>query len=264
MPLASLLPRLVDHDQPRRVAEQARLRLRGHITPLDDDHAQRRDVPPVRLGVERARIGLANASPTIDMLLIRSRLRPCRAARPGSKRRPDHRDDGAAEHQVRERVEQRRCRASAAPPAGCAARAWTRAARIESRRRGRRLAVGRRRGRRGGRPGATSRPSASRSCRRCRGVQVVAASGPTDRDVPRSPASPRPSRTASPTSGHGPLPSSTHSHVADPRDSRRISCAALGERAVEHDGDASALSHRYAQLVVRVAVVGVDRRRARP
>ena len=236
-----------------------------HITPHDT--MTRRDEMSQRSGSASSarRIGLAKASPTIDIELIRSRS-TVSSSSTGSKRRPSS---------VTTLPPTIRLDMALNSPVPCISGAGRQVARsglddaLGGARRGPARAAGacgwRRRGRRRGRPGATSRPWACRSSRRCRAAEVVAASRP------HGPA------TRALGGGGRPPPRTAIAHVRagaaavvdpQPRADARQAVAdlvdAVGERAVEDDGDDVGVVPQVDQLVVGVAVVRVHRWPARP
>ena len=172
-----------------------------HITPLET--ITRSEEMSQRSGsASRARrIGLAKASPTIDIELIRSVLHGVEQL-DGVEAAALHRDHAAADHQVAEGVEQpgavhqrrRRqvARAGLGDPVGGG---------VEVRLGRQALACWPRRGRRTGRPGATSRPSARPSCRRCRAAAGGRRSDPTARRPGRAVRPPPRPRRRWPTAG---------------------------------------------------------------
>ena len=223
-------------------------------------HAQRRDVPPIGFGVERAQDRLGERIPddrhAVDAVLLH-RVEQL----DGIEVAPGHRDDGPAEREVPHRVE--RPRAVHQRCSGQVARPWLRHARVvrvPARRVGERLP----------------------RCRVEASDQIVLsphhalrhAGGPAgeqDVEVVRRPApgcgDPLRSGRGGRLVRHRPVRARTAA-VVDPDPQPHLGragahrCAALGEGAVEDHRLGVGVAPQVRELVVGVPVVGVDRHEA--
>ena len=225
------------------------------------DHPQRRDVPAVRLGVEgpqdRLGEGVADDRHRVDPLVPR-RCRAARRDRSGgpvivTTLPPTIRLDSALNSPVP-------CISGAAGRLRGPGLVTRSVAAVEVLLRREALAVGRVEG---AEQVVLAPHHALRHAGRAAGVEqheVVAGAAPRPGARGPSVGVAAAASYGVAQSGHGPLPSSTHSHVRMRGSAGPQLVDAVGERAVEDDGDDVGVVPQVDELVGGVAVVGVDDR----